>query len=436
MNYNMIAKEGNDYKFEMVFTAAEFDAAVDAVFKKNRNQFQIDGFRKGKAPRKIIERYYGAEIFYTDALNDLFDMSYGDALNTLDIEPVSQPKNLDVNEFKKGEDVVITVTVEGFPEIEIKNYKGLEIEKAATKIGAKEVKAELERLAKKQARMETVERAAKDGDTVIIDFVGSIDGVEFEGGKGENFELKLGSGQFIPGFEEQLVGAEAGSDVKVEVKFPEDYHAEDLAGKDAVFETKVHEVKEEILPEIDDEFASDISEFETLADFKKDLKKKLQKDADDMDESVMKDRTLEALFNANEIETPEAMIESEIDNMLQELNQQFGYQGISLDDYMKWMGKSMEDLRAETREDAVKRVNTRIFLKNIVRMEGIEVTDDEIQAEMEAFAGQYGMSVDQVKEMIGPNVKYFKEDVQTKKAIDFIFDAAVKKEAAAEADAE
>ncbi|MDD5823006.1 MAG: trigger factor [Firmicutes bacterium] len=433
MKSTIIAKEGNEVKFEVVFAAEEFEAAVDAVFKKNRNQFQIDGFRKGKAPRKIIERMYGAEIFYTDALNDLFDEAYPKALAELDIEPIDQPKDLQVSDIKKGEDVTVTVKVDAFPEMEIANYKGLEIEKSATVIGDAEVQAELERLAKKQARMETVERAAENGDTVIIDFVGSVDGVEFQGGTAENYELKLGSGQFIPGFEDQLVGQAAGTEVEVAVTFPEEYHAEDLAGKPAVFKTTVHEVKQEILPEIDDELASDISDFETLAEFKEDLAKKLQNDADNMDESIMKDRALEALFNANPIETPEVMIDSELNSMIQEMNQQLGMQGISVEDYMKWMGKTVEDLKNDSRDEALRRVNTRILLKNIIRMENIDVTDEELEAEVAAFGAQYGMTNEQVKEMIGPNVKYFKEDVQTKKAIEFIFAEAVKKEAEAEA---
>ncbi len=434
MKANLISKEANEFKFDVVISSEEFEAECDKVYKKERAKIQIDGFRKGKAPRKIIENYYGADIFYSDALNNLFDKGYFDALVELDIEPIEQPK-LTVADIKKGEDVVITVEVKGFPEIDIENYKGLEIVESATKIGEEEVQAELERVQKTQARMETItDRASQEGDTVIIDFVGTIDGVEFEGGKGENFELKLGSGQFIPGFEAQLVGKNAEDEVEVEVTFPEDYHAEDLAGKPAVFKTKIHEVKEEILPEIDDEFASDVSEFETLEEYKKDLEVKLQKNAADTDESIMKDRALEALFNANQIDTPESMINSELDNMVAEMNQQLSYQGISINDYLQWMGKTVEELKAESREDAVKRVNTRILLKNIARMEKLEATEEEIAEEMKKFGEQVGADIDQVKEMLGDNVRYFGEDLETKKAIDFVYGAAVKKEAKADAE--
>ncbi|MBQ0005236.1 MAG: trigger factor [Clostridiales bacterium] len=426
MKATLVSKEANEVKFDVVFSSEEFEAACEKVYKRERGSIQIDGFRKGKAPRKIIENYYGADIFWSEALNDLLENGYGAALDELEIEPIEQPVP-SVKDIKKGEDVVVSFTVKVFPEMDIENYKGLEIEESVTKIGAKEVKAELERIQKKQARMETVtDRTAKNGDTVIIDFVGSIDGVEFEGGKGENFELKLGSGQFIPGFEDQLVGKNADEQVDVEVTFPEDYHAEDLAGKPALFKVTVHEIKEEILPEIDDEFASDVSEFETLAEYKKDLKKSLQAAADNTDESIMKDRTLEALFNANPIEAPESMIQNELDNMVAEMDQQLGYQGISVKDYLQWMGKTVEELKEESRTDAVKRVNTRIILKNIARMENIEVTEDEMNAELETFGAQMGATVEQVKEMIGSSMKYFVEDIQTKKAIDMIYGAAVK----------
>lgn len=428
MKSTLISKEGSKIKFEVVFSSEEFEAACDKAYKKNRSQFTIDGFRKGKAPRKMIENYYGADIFYNDALNDLFDKGYYDAIDELELEPIDQPQVM-VPEINKGEDIVITVNVEGFPEVEVKNYKGLEIEKAETVIGDKEVDEEIERVRKGQARMETVtDRVAKEGDTVIIDFKGSIDGVAFEGGSGENFELKLGSGQFIPGFEDQLVGKEAESEVEVNVTFPEDYHADDLAGKPALFETKIHEIKEEILPEVDDDFASDVSDFETLDEYKADLKVKLQEAAKDRDASVMKDRALEALHNQNEIETPEVMVQNELDNMIYDIQQQFAYQGIKIEDYLNWTGKSIEDLKNDSREEAVRRINTRILLKNIIRIENIDATEEEVDKEIETFAAQYGQTAEQVKEAVGAaNLKYFKEDVLTKKAIEMIYAEAVQK---------
>ena len=429
MKNTLISKENGNYKFEIAFSNEEFEEAINKAYKANRNKFAIDGFRKGKAPRKIIESYYGADVFYSDALNELFDKGYFDALNELDIEAIAQPVT-ELKDLVKGEDVVVTVTVAGFPEIDVEKYKGLEIDNIVTKIGAKEVKEELEKVQKSQGRMETVtDRKSKLGDTVVIDFVGSVGGEEFQGGTADNFELKLGSGQFIPGFEEQLVDKAAEDEVDVQVTFPEEYHVEELAGKEALFKTKIHEIKEEILPEIDDELASDVSEFETLADYKKDLKKQLQKKADERDESIMKDRALEALFNANKIEPPISMIESEIDNMVYEMNQQLSYQGLKLDDYLKWMGKEIKDFREEMREDAVKRVVTRILLKNIARIEKLEASEEEVNEMLAEFAAQYGQPIEQVKEMVGASgLKYFAEDVQTKKAIDLIYKKAVKGE--------
>ena len=441
MKATQVSKENGVVKFSIEFTPEEWSDAVNKVYIANRGKFSIDGFRKGKAPRKIIENFYGKDIFWDEALNDLLDKEYYNAIKELDLEVVAQP-SLEAPEIKNGEPVVVTGTVEVFPEIEVENYKGLEVEKFETVIGDKEVQDELERVQQSQARMEAVEdRKSQEGDTVIIDFVGTVDGEEFAGGTAENFELKLGSGQFIPGFEEQLEGKDAGEEVDVEVTFPEDYHAEELAGKPAVFKCTIHEIKNEILPEIDDELASDVSDFETLEEYKADLKVKLQQAADERDDSLMKDRALEALFNANEITVPDAMIRNEIDNMLYDMNQSLAAQGIGLQQYMEWLGKTIDDVREETKPEAEKRVKTRVLLKNIIRQEGIEAAAEEIEKLMEEFGAQYGMTADQVREMAGDETeKYFKEDALTKKAIDLIFDSAVKvekkEEPAEEAEAE
>ena len=359
----------------------------------------------------------------------MLDNGYYDAVKDMDIEVIAQP-SFDSPEIKKDEPVVISGTVQIFPEIEVKDYKGLEIEKFATVIGDKEVEEELERVQKSQARMEAVEgRKSENGDTVIIDFEGSIDGENFAGGTAENFELKLGSGQFIPGFEEQLEGKEAGEDVDVEVVFPGDYHAEELAGRPALFKCKIHEIKKEVLPEIDDELASDVSEFETLEEYKADLREKLQKSADERDESMMKDRALEALYNANEIEVPEVMIRNEIDNMIYDMNQSLASQGLNLQQYLEWTGKTIDEIRAEAKPESEKRVRTRVLLKNLIRQEGLEAEAAEVRKLMEEFGQQYGMTADQVKEMAGSETEnYFKEDAQTKKAIDFLFENAVQVE--------
>ena len=403
MKATQISKENGIVKFNIEFSADEWKDAVNKAYLDNRSKFSVDGFRKGKAPRKIIENYYGHDIFWDEALNKLLENGYYDAVKEMDIEVIAQP-SLESPEIKNGEPVVISGSVQVFPELEVKNYKGLEVEKFETVIGDKEVQEELERVQKSQARMEAVEdRKSENGDTVIIDFEGSVDGEAFSGGTAENFELKLGSGQFIPGFEEQLEGKDAGEDVDVTVTFPEDYHAEELAGKEALFKCKIHEIKKEILPEIDDELASDVSEFETLDEYKADLQKKLQENADARDESLMKDRALEKLYEANEIEVPEVMIRNEIDNII--------------------------------KPEAEKRVRTRILLKNLIRQENLEADAAEVEKLMTEFGEQYGMTVDQVKEMAGAETEnYFKEDAQTKKAIDFLFENAVLTEKKEEAE--
>ncbi|MBR0400797.1 MAG: trigger factor, partial [Mogibacterium sp.] len=379
MKATQISKENGVVKFSIEFTPEEWSDAINKAYLANRNKFSIDGFRKGKAPRKIIENFYGRDIFWDEALNGLLENGYFDAVKEMDIEVISQP-SFDSPEIKKDEPVVLTGSVQVFPEVEVGNYKCLEVEKSETVIGDEEVQAELERVQKSQARMEAVtDRKSENGDTVILDFEGSVDGEAFAGGTAENFEFKLGSGQFIPGFEEQLEGKEAGEDVEVSVTFPEDYHAEELAGKDAVFKCKIHEIKNEILPEIDDELASDVSEFETLDEYKEDLKKKLQDNADQRDLSMMKDRALEALYKANEIEAPAVMIRNELDNMIYDMNQSLSSQGVSLQQYAEWTGKTMDEIREDAKPDAEKRVKTRILLKNVIRMEGIEASEEEVE---------------------------------------------------------
>ena len=433
MKATQVSKENGVVKFNIEFSAEEFKDALNKAYLANRSKFQIDGFRKGKAPRKVIESHYGHDVFWDEALNDLLEKGYFDAVKEMGIEVISQPA-FESPEVKADEPVVLSGSVQVFPEFDVENYKGLEIEKVETVIGDKEVQEELERVQKSQARMEIVEdRKSENGDTVVIDFDGSVDGEPFSGGKADNYELKLGSGQFIPGFEEQLEGKEAGEDVDVEVTFPEDYHAEELAGKAALFKCKIHEIKKEILPEIDDELASDVSDFETLAEYKEDLKKKLQEKAAETDLSVMKDRVLEQLYTQNEIEVPAVMISNEIENMLYDMNQSLSAQGLGLKQYLEWTGKTAEELREETKPEAEKRIRTRVLLKNVIRMENLEVAEEEIRELMEDFGKQYGMDVEQVKEMAGSETEnYFREDAQTKKAIDWLFDNAKQVEAKAE----
>ena len=425
MKAKQVSKENGVVKFEIEFSKEEFADALNKAYLENRSKFSIDGFRKGKAPRKIIENHYGNDIFWDEALNKLLETGYFDAVDEMGIEVISQP-SIDAPEVKKDEPVVIKGSVQVFPEVDVEKYKGLEVEKIETKIGAKEVNEELERVQKSQGRMETVEgRKSKNGDTLVFDFEGSVDGELFEGGSAENYELKLGSGQFIPGFEEQLEGKDSGEVVDVKVTFPEEYQAEELAGKDAVFKCTIHEIKEEILPEINDELASDVSEFETLDEYKKDIKKNLQARAKESDESLMKDRALEALYNSNEVEAPSVIVQSELENMIYDMDRNLAAQGIGLQQYLEWLGQTPEELMEQSRPEAEKRIKTRILLKNIIRQEGLSVEPSEVEDLMKEFGAQYGMDVEQVKTMSGPDTEnYFREDALTKKAIDLIFENA------------
>lgn len=439
MKTNLISKEGNEVKFTMIFDADEFENAVVEVYKKNKDRFTIDGFRKGKAPRKMIENHYGEGIFWDDAINDLLQVNYPKVLDELELDVVDAPR-LELGEIETGKNLEITAKVAVMPEIEVKDYFGVEVEGIDSTIKDEEVEEELKRVQKSQSRLETVEgRKTEEGDTVVFDFKGSVDGVEFQGGSAENFELTLGSGQFIPGFEEQLVGKDSGEEVDVIVTFPEEYHAEDLAGKEALFKCKLHEIKKEILPEIDDDLASDVSEFETLEEYKADLRVKLQKNADAQAEQIIKDSIIQKVYDTNKFDIPPALVEDEIDRMLQEMDQQLSYQGLSLQKYMEFLGQSVADLREQARGDAEQRVGTRNIIKAIVEKENIEVSDEEIKKEIEMMAEQYQTTAEEVEKMIGEeNKKYFVNDVKTKKAIDVMYSKAVilppaeKKEEAAE----
>lgn len=435
MNNNLISKENNVAKFELVFTPEEFEAAIVDAYKKNKDKFRIDGFRKGKAPRKIIENMYGQDIFYDEALNALLGTAYPEALTALDLEVINQPK-LEVGEIDKAKDITITAEVELFPEVEVKNYVGLKIDEVKTEVTDQDVENDLLKIQKSQARLETVEdRASEKDDTVVIDFDGSIDGVPFDGGKAENYELRLGSGMFIPGFEDQLIGKNAGDEVDVVVTFPENYGAAELAGKEAHFATKIHEIKKEVLPEIDDDLASDVSEYETLDEFKEELRSNLVDAAAKRDEDTMKNQLLDRLHEENEVEVPAVMVQDELDRMIQEMNQQLTYQGMNIQSYLQMVGQTMEELRNSAREDAEKRVALRILLRGVINQENIEATEEEIQKELEEFAKNYGQTVEQVKKMIGEdNLSFFADDIKTRKAVDFMYEKAVKEPKAADAE--
>ncbi len=427
MKSTLISKENNDAKFTMDFTAEEFENAVIEVYKAQKDRFSVDGFRKGKAPRSIIEKKYGEGIFFEDAINNLFSKSYPQAVGELSLDVIDSPR-AEFDQIKKGEGFTVTITVECYPEITVKDYKGVEIEAVSAEVTDEDIEEDLKAKAKRNARMIAVDRPAQEGDTVLIDYEGWVGDTQFEGGTAERQPLKLGSGTFIPGFEEQLIGVSTGEDKNVKVTFPEEYHAEDLAGKEAVFKCKVHEIKEEEIPEINDEFVKDISEFDTLDEFKADIRKELEKSKAARAENSMKNSVLAKVFDANDIDVPKPLVESELDSTLSEFDQQLRAQGLNLNQYMEYIGKNAAELRDELREEAEKKVKTRMIVTAVADQEDFEVTDEEISEEIEKMGKQYGLEADKIREMLGAeNIGMLAGDIKIRKAVDFMYDNAVKK---------
>ena len=421
------SKEKNIATFTMEFSSDEFDAALDEAFKANRNRYPIDGFRKGKAPRKLIEAHYGAGVFFDDAVNALLSTNYGKTLDDLKIEAIAPPE-IDLSDLDAGKAFTATIKVETYPEFEVKDYKGVKVKREEKKILKADVDKEMEILLKRNSRMEVVEGPAKNGDMVLMDFSGSVDGKKFDGGSAEHYPLKLGSNMFIPGFEEQLIGLSAGEEKDVKVTFPEDYGVEQLAGKPAVFSCKVHEVKREEMPTLDDEFAKDVSEFDTLAELKADTKKKLQeKAAEEADKKVKSDAMDEVMKN-NDIDVPDIMVEDEIDMMIKEFDNNLKMQGMDLENYLKFVEGGMETFRSDISGDARNRVKNRMIIKKIAEQEDFAVTDAEIDEELESLGKQYNMELAKVKEVMGEQLDSVKENIKFKKAVNFVSDnAAVEK---------
>ena len=425
MKATFISREKNDVKFTMEFTAEEFDNAQIKAYQAAKGNIEIPGFRKGKAPRSIIEKHFGEGVFFEDAIDELFRENYVKAIRELELDIIDSPA-AEFTQLKKGEGFTATITVACSPIVEVKNYKGVEIEKIENEVKDEDVENDIKSLQKRNARIVSVERPAQDGDTVLLDYAGFVGEDQFEGGTAEGQELVLGSGMFIPGFEEQLVGVSAGEQKDVVVTFPEEYHAEDLAGKEAVFHCTVHEVKEEQLPELDDEFAKDVSEFDTLEELKASTRERLESYAKAGAESQMKDAAVGKVVESNEVDIPRIMVEDEIDRMMQELDQQMRYQGLSLEQYLAFTQKDAAAFRDEIRADAEKAVKTRLIMNGIVEAEQFEVTPEEVEEELKVMAIQYQMTADKVKELIGEdNMKYLEKDLKTKKAIEFIFENAV-----------
>ncbi|AKL94073.1 trigger factor Tig [Clostridium aceticum] len=426
MSSEIIKREDNKVTLKVVVGAEKFEEAVNKAYNKTRSRFNIPGFRKGKAPRKIIELNYGVEVFYEEAINITFPEAYDAAIEDHKLHPVDRPSIDDIEEIEKGKDVVLTVSIEVMPEVVVENYKGIEVEKKEYNVQEEDVEKEISALVEKNARMVTVEdRPVKEGDMVIIDYKGMMDGVAFEGGTAEKQSLTIGSGQFIQGFEEQLIGANIGDEVEVKVTFPEEYHSKELAGKDAIFEVKVHEIKEQELPQLDDEFAKDASEFDTLEELKADTKKKLEEQAKNRTEQELRNNVVEAVVGKVEVSLPNAVVIRQVAAMLRDFEYSLSYQGLDLEYYYNITGTTEEDLRNQMKDDAEKRVKTQVVLDKISQIEAIEATEEEVNQEIEKMAEQYKQEVDKVKERLREeDMASIKDNIVVRKTIDFLVENA------------
>lgn len=420
--------EKNMAKLTIEVSADDLEKALQNAYKKQKNKISLPGFRKGKVPRQMIEKMYGAEIFYDDAANELIPKAYAKAYDESGIDIVSRPE-IDVVQIEKGKPFIFTAEVATKPEVTLGDYKGLEVDKVSTRVTQKEIDAKVQEEAEKNARKITVEdRSVQDGDEVIMDFEGSVDGVAFEGGKGENYPLTIGSGSFIPGFEEQLIGAETEKEVEVNVTFPEDYHAEELKGKAAVFKCTVHEIKAKEIPEIDDEFASEVSEFDTLEEYKADIKAKIKEQKASEGKTKQEDQVVEQAVKNASYEIPEAMIETQVSQMADEFAQRISSQGLSMEQYFQFTGMTQDKMLEEIRPQAVKRIETRLVLEAVVKAENIEITDEKLDEEITKMAEAYKMEADKLKEFMGEGEKkQMKEDMAIQEAITFLRENAVEK---------
>ena len=423
MNVQVENLEKNMAKLTVEVPAEEVEKALQAAYMKEKGKISIPGFRKGKVPRQMIEKMYGAAVFYEEAANILIQDNYAAAMDESKLDIVSRPV-IDVVQIEAGKSFIFTAEVAVRPEVELGQYMGVEIEKINTEVTEEDIEAEIKRLQNQQAREITVERAAELGDTVVIDYVGSVDGVEFEGGKGENYPLELGSGSFIPGFEDQLVGAAAGADVDVNVTFPEEYHADDLAGKAALFQVKVHEVKTKELPEADDEFAQDISDFDTLAEFKEDLAKRLAAGKEEDAKAERQQKVMDIVVANAQMDIPDAMVQKNVDDMMNQWAQQLQSQGIPMDVYFQYTGATPAQVAEQFRPQALANIKNRLVLDAIVAAENITVTDEDIDAEVKRMADMWKMDFDKVKELIAEDVI---KDYAAQKALEIITAAAVEK---------
>ena len=430
---NVEKKEKNQVALSIVVAADVFEAACEKSYRKNVRNINIQGFRQGKAPRKIIEKLYGPEVFYDDAMNECIPDAYEAAVAEAGLKVVSQPSITEVD-VKDGE-FLFTAVVYVKPEVSVKDYKGIEAEKEEVAVSAEDVEAELARMQTRNARQVSVEREAKKGDVVNLDFEGFVDGVAFEGGKGEKFDLELGSGMFIPGFEEQLEGKNVGDECDVNVTFPEEYNEKSLAGKPAVFKCKINEIKENQKPELDDEFAKDVSEFDTIAELKADIEKKMVESKQSSADTAFQERVMDKVIENMEAEIPDAMVETQLDRVAEDFSYRLAMQGMEFESYLKMTGMTMEQFRSVFAPQALRQVKIRLALEKIAELEGMDITEEDLNAEFDKLADNNKMDIAKVKELLA--AEDLKADMLCQKANDFVIanaKAVAKAEKAADAE--
>ena len=416
-------ENNNEVKLEFTVEAEKFDGAIKTVFNKNSKYFNIPGFRKGKAPYQIVEKTYGAQIFYEDAFNEVAGEAFEEGLKENNIEAVSKPE-VEIKQIEKGKDLIFTAVVQIKPEVTLGKYKGIQIKKVEYNVSDEDVNHELMHLAEKNARLVSVEdRPVESGDITVIDFEGFVDGVAFDGGKAENHELTIGSNTFIPGFEDQIIGMKPEEEKEIKVKFPEEYFSANLAGKDATFKVKLHEIKKKEMPEINDELAKDISEFDTIEELKNSIKEKQEEQNKTKAKYETEDEVIKAVCEEAKVEIPSGMIETETDHMVQDINTRLSYQGMNIDQYLKMMNKTMDEFRTEYKEQAETAVKSRLVLEAVGKEAGIEVKEEEISAKIKEMAENYGRKEEEVKD--NPElVKYVGDSLKTEKTIDFLVENA------------
>ena len=412
-------ENANEVKLELTVEAQKFSDAIQKVYFQSAKYFNIPGFRKGKAPMNIVEKYYGKEIFYEDAFNEVAPEVLEEAVKENNIEIVSRP-DIDVTQIEKGKDLIFTAVFQTKPEVELGKYKGIEIPKIEYTVSDEDINHELGHMQEHNSRLISVEdRPVEKGDIAVIDFEGFVDGVAFEGGKAENHELEIGSNTFIPGFEDQIIGMKIDEEKDINVKFPDEYFSKDLAGKDATFKVKLHEIKKKELPELDDEFAKDVSEFDTLEELKKSIKDRIEKDNEQKQKYETEDAVIKAVCENIKVDIPSGMIESETEDMLKNIETRLSYQGLKLDQYLQIMGKTAEEVKKEYEPQAIEAVKSRLMLEAVVKAEKIEATEDEIVEKVKEMAKNYGKSDEEL--LKNENLRnYIKSGIETEKALDFL----------------